>query len=150
MRRIAFLAAAIAFSLFVVTAAQAAALDSLLGKKHAVLLFAKSRSDAALDKQIGLFSERRPELDERDMVVIMTTMNRDAMAVIGYASIAPGAGRRLLREFAPPESGLTVILVSKGGVELMRWSGVVAPQVIFDAIDALPDKDEEPKSHVGG
>jgi Domain of unknown function (DUF4174) len=122
-------------------AAPAASLDYLLGSRPVILLFAKSRSDAALDKEIGLFSERRPELEERNAVVIMITDNRDAMAVVGYATIEPGTGRLLRREFEPGNAGLTVVLVGRNGQELGRWNGVVSPDAVFDVIDAGPESD---------
>jgi Domain of unknown function (DUF4174) len=119
----------------------ATSLDYLFGSRPIILLFAKSRSDAALDKEIGLFSERRPELEERKAVVIMITENRDAMTVVGYATIEPGTARLLTRKFEPGKSGLTVVLVGQNGQELERWKGVVSPDVVFDLIDAGPESD---------
>ena len=132
------IAISVVFAVLLVSGdAVSGAIDSIRGKKHAVLLFSKSRSDAGLDKQVGLLSERRPELDQRRMVVIMTAGNRESMAVVGYASISAGTARKLRQDFEPADSGMTVILVDHDGNEVERWRGVVDPQLLFDAIDAV-------------
>lgn len=130
--------------------ALAGVLDSVRGDKRFILMFAKSRSDAALDKQLGLFIERRPEMEARNAVVLLTTENRDTMTAVGYASIPAGTGRRLYREFDPPERGLTVILLGPDRQEQMRWRGVVEPDVIFDAMDDLPTAREPDSGEAGG
>lgn len=132
----------------VAPALAAGALDTLVGKKNAVLLFAKSRSDASLDRQISMFSERRPDVTDNDIVVLLTTDNRDTMAVVGYASLPSGVGRKLIREYNPEGSGLTIILVGKDGMEKDRWSELVDPQEIFDLLEALPE--EEVSTTTGG
>jgi len=134
-------------SLFVFTAllfaalngpASAGALDGFTGKKHVILLFSKSRSLASLDEQLALLRSRRPDLKERDVIVLVTAGNQDTIAAIGYAGLAQGTALRLKGRFKPHSVGLTVVLVSKGGGEEMRWNKVVDPQRIFDLIDKLP------------
>jgi hypothetical protein len=122
-----------------VASVQAGVLDEFRGEKQFVLLFTKSRSDAALDRQIDLLSERRPSLDQRDMVVLITTKGRDTAVALGYAAMPLGAGRRLTAEFEPADSGLTVILIAKDGAQLGRWQQVVDPQIMFDLIDDSAD-----------
>lgn len=139
MNRIAILAIAAIIGLACAAQSVAGPLDRLHGKKNVVLLFSKSRSEAELDRQLSLFSERRSELDDRDTIVLLTVKSRDTMAVFGYASISDGTGRQLVGLFKPQGSGLTVVLVDKNGSELGRWPGTVDPQVIFDLIDTMPE-----------
>jgi hypothetical protein len=139
MTRLRILAAGLLAFATVAITAEATVLDAFRGDNRYVLLFAKSRSNAAVDRQISLFAERRPDLRERDMVVLITTMNRETMAIIGYASIPSGAGRRLIDEFKPRPDDFTVVLVDRSGSEIARWQGVVDPQTLFDLIDSQPE-----------
>ena len=118
-------------------------LDGLQGKKRPLLLFAKSRSYAGLDKQIDLLRDRRPDISERDMVVLVTQGNQDTISAIGYASLPPGAALDLKTRFKPNPSGLTVVLIGKDGGEKARWDKLVQPQEIFDLIDSMPMRQSE-------
>jgi hypothetical protein len=138
MKRIAILALAAFIGLACLAQSVAGPLDRLSGKKNVVLLFSKSRSEAELDRQLSLFSERRSELEDRDTVVLLTVKGRDTMAVFGYASVSAGTGRQLVGLYKPVGSGLTVVLVDKNGTEKGRWPGTVDPQIIFDLIDTMP------------
>ncbi len=131
-----FLAAA----LLAVTGEASAAdvLESLKWEKRPLLLFSKSRSFAPLDKQIDLLRDYRPDLTQRDMLVLSTTGGQETSAAIGYVAIQRGTARQLLREFKPDPKGLTIILIGKDGNEKARWQHVVEPQEIFDLIDSMP------------
>jgi len=118
-------------------------LESLKWKNRPVLLFAKSRSDAGLDKQVDLFRGFRPELRDRDIVVFSTTAREETRSVIGYAPINRGTARALTKRFQPSKTGLTVILVGKDGGQKGRWERVVNPQEIFDMIDKMPMRQDE-------
>ena len=143
----------------VATPAAADPLDGLRGSKRPLLLFSKSRSLSSLDRQVDLLRELRPELQERDVVVLVTAGNDETYNAIGYSDLPRGAARALRRRFDPfgagpgtadptvpgrgATSGLTVILVGKDGTEKRRWRGLVDPQDIFDAIDAMPMRQRE-------
>ena len=124
-------------------AAQAVTLDRLLGEKRALLLFSKSRSLAALDSFVAELRERRPDLEERDVVVLVTAGSDPTYSAIGYTSLPPGANRDLRRIYDPQGSGLTVVLVGKDGGEKARYRGAVDPDVIFGTIDAMPMRQRE-------
>ena len=129
---------------FVSGPAQAAdSVEKLQGKKRPILLFAKSRSDAGLDKQVDLFRSYRPDLRERDIIVLSTTAREETRSAIGYTTINRGTARELQKRYAPSSSGLTVILVGKDGSEKGRWQRVVEPQEIFDLIDSMPLRQKE-------
>ena len=124
-------------------------LAGLKGQKRPLLLFTKSRSDARLDKQLDLLRDYRPDLRDRDVVVLRTTGSEETRSAIGYTSINRGAARELLRRFQPADVGLTVILIGKDGTEKNRWQRLVQPQEIFDLIDAMPTRKDEIKAEQG-
>ena len=142
-RVIAALACLVLGAASITSAAMAGPLDNLLGQKNAILLFAKSRSDASIDRQLSLFQERRPELDERDAVVITVLGDRDAIAAVGYVTLPAGASRDLRKQFAPNPVGMTAVLVGKDGREMGRWSHIVQPDELLDLIDSAPDARDE-------
>lgn len=123
-------------------------LNALKWEKRPLLLFAKSRSFAPLDKQVDLLRSYRPDLEDRDMVVLSTTGRQETSAAIGYVSINRGTARQLKRRFEPADRGLTVILVGKDGTEKGRWQQIVEPQVIFDLIDSMPMRQDEMRQEV--
>ena len=123
-------------------------LKALQWEKRPLLLFAKSRSFAPLDQQVDQLRSYRPDLEERDMVVLSTTGRQETSAAIGYVSINRGTARQLKRRFEPANKGLTVILVGKDGAEKARWQQVVDPQEIFDIIDAMPMRQDEMRQQV--
>ena len=110
-------------------------LAGVKGEKRVLLLFAKSRSDAALDQQVDLFRERRPDMTDRDLVLLVSAGSQDTMAAIGYLSLDRGSNRRLREQFMPGERGLTMVLVGLDSTELGRWTQVTMPDIVFDAID---------------
>ena len=130
--------------------AEAGPLDDLFDRKKLVLLFAKSRSDSTLTAQISRLIDRRPDLEDRDMVVLRTTANRETMAVLGYVRISPGTARALNRKYQPPEVGMTIVLVDEQGDEMARWTGLTDPELIFEAVDNPPENDNEIKDKAGG
>lgn len=123
-------------------------LNALQWEKRPLLLFAKSRSFAPLDQQVDLLRSYRPDLEDRDMVVLSTTGRQETSSAIGYVSINRGTARQLKKRFEPADRGLTVILVGKDGGEKARWQQVVDPQVIFDIIDAMPMRQNEMRQQV--
>ncbi|MEP1207036.1 MAG: DUF4174 domain-containing protein [Rhizobiaceae bacterium] len=123
-------------------------LKNLQWEKRPLLLFAKSRSFAPLDKQIDLLRSYRPDLEDRDMVVLSTTGRQETSAAIGYVSINRGTARELKKRFAPAPKGMTIILVGKDGQEKSRWQQIVEPQVIFDLIDSMPMRQDEVQQQV--
>lgn len=124
-------------------AQSAGPLSDLQWKKRVVLLFAKSRSDAGLDKQVDLLREVRPDMSERDIIVMRTAGSEETRAVIGYTSLRSGTGRQLRAKYKPSERGLTVILLGKDGGEKQRWNRVVRPEELFQTIDAMPMRQRE-------
>ena len=143
---LALLTAVLAFwSTFAVAAEP---LKHLQWEKRPLLLFAKSRSFAPLDRQVDLLRDYRPDLEERDMVVLSTTGNQETSAAIGYFPINRGTARQLKKKYEPEARGLTVILIGKDGGEKARWQQVVDPQEIFDLIDSMPMRQDEMRQQV--
>ena len=134
---------AFAISLLPVAAAHADPLDGLRGEKRALLLFSKSRSLSSLDRFVDLLRERRPDLEDRDMVVLVTAGSDPTYSAIGYTSLPSGANRDLRRRFRPQASGLTIVLVGKDGTEKARYLQTVDPDIVFDIVDAMPMRQRE-------
>ena len=134
---------ALAVTLVPAAPAAAAPLDGLRGEKRVLLLFSKSRSLSSLDRFVDLLRERRPDLEERDTVVLVTAGTDPTYSAIGYTSLPPGANRGLRRRFRPQGSGLTVVLVGKDGTEKARYGQSVDPDIIFDLIDSMPMRRRE-------
>ena len=118
-------------------------LAALKGEKRIVLLFSKSRSLAALDRQEAEFRERRPDVRERDMVVFTVPGSDPVQDAIGYERLPYGATRALRRRYAPEGTGLTVVLIGKDGGEKARWERAVDPDEVFALIDAMPMRQRE-------
>jgi len=144
---LAVLAAAL-LTPFGTPAMAADSITALIGKKRPILLFAKSRSFAGLDKQVDLLRDYRPDLQERDIIVLTTISNQETSAAVGYLPISRGTARQLKRRFEPDLKGLTVILVGKDGTEKARWNHAVEPQIIFDLIDSMPMRQDEMRRQV--
>ena len=148
MRKLSVSLSAFLFALCSSGVMAADPLKSLQWEKRPLLLFAKSRSFAPLDKQVDLLRSYRPDLEERDMVVLSTTGRQETSAAIGYVSINRGTARQLKKRFEPQAKGLTIILVGKDGTEKARWQQIVEPQVIFDLIDSMPMRQDEINAQV--
>ncbi|MEL7229759.1 MAG: DUF4174 domain-containing protein [Pseudomonadota bacterium] len=140
---LALLGAALAWPSSVGMAQTSNPLSDLQWKKRVVLLFAKSRSDAGLDKQVDLLREVRPDVSDRDMIVLRTAGREETRPVMGYTALRNGTGRQLRARYKPAERGLTVILLGKDGGEKKRWTKVVRPEEIFQVIDAMPMRQRE-------
>ncbi len=110
-------------------------LSSLAGRP-AILLFAKTRSDASMDRQLALLSEIRVELSQRKAVVIAVVLRRDAMTVMGYASFPAGSGNALFETFKPGGEGLTVVLLDGKQAELKRWEQTVTTDELLSLLPA--------------
>ncbi|MFD0916703.1 DUF4174 domain-containing protein [Pseudahrensia aquimaris] len=124
-------------------AANAAPLDALKWDKRVLILFDQSRSSASLDRQIDRLRERRPDVDERDMIVLVSAGNERAAIAMGYARLPNGIERTLRRFYKPAERGMTMILLGKDGSEKQRWNRTIDPQEIFDVIDSMPMRQRE-------
>ncbi|MEP2559543.1 MAG: DUF4174 domain-containing protein [Rhizobiaceae bacterium] len=148
MRKILVTLSTLFLALWSTSALAVDPLKSLQWEKRPLLLFAKSRSFAPLDKQVDLLRSYRPGLEERDMVVLSTTGRQETSSAIGYVSINRGTARQLKKRFEPQDRGLTVILLGKDGTEKARWQQVVEPQAIFDLIDSMPMRQDELRQQV--
>ncbi|MEN0042042.1 MAG: DUF4174 domain-containing protein [Pseudomonadota bacterium] len=133
------------FLMAVSTSGPAAAnpLADLQWEKRVLLLFAKSRSDASLDRQVDVLRDFRFELEDRDLIVLRTAGSEETRAAIGYVDLRRGSARQLRRRYVPESSRLTVVLIGKDGQEKQRWNRLVQPEEIFEVIDAMPMRQRE-------
>ena len=101
MQKLGVIAAIFFLGLWSTSSLAADPLKHLQWEKRPLLLFAKSRSFAPLDKQIDLLRSYRRDLEERDMVVLSTTGRQETSAAIGYVSINRGTARELRKRLCP-------------------------------------------------
>lgn len=118
-------------------------LEGIKGKKRALVLFSKSRSYAPLGKQIDVLREYRPDLSERDMIVLLVTGREDTRSAIGYTRLKRGSARELKALYKPDQSGFTMVLIGKDGEEKTRWDKTIDPEKIFATVDAMPLRKKE-------
>lgn len=124
-------------------AAHADPLVDLQWKKRVLVLFDQSRSSASLDRQIDRLRERRPDVDDRDLIVIVNAGNQRSLVAMGYAPLPASAALQLKRRLDPAPRGMTMVLIGKDGTEKQRWNRTIDPQEIFDIIDAMPMRQRE-------
>lgn len=105
-------------------AAGATSLADLRWEARPILIFAEA-GDPRLAEQLSRFEANRPELSDRDNVVIV--------------DIEPGSG---LRERFRPRA-FTVIVVGKDGGEKFRRDGLVDPDELHALIDTMPMRRRE-------
>ena len=148
MRKFCVIISTLFLTIWSTSALAADPLKALQWEKRSLLLFAKSRSFAPLDKQVDLLRSYRPDLEDRGIVVLSTTGRQETSAAIGYVSINRGTARELKKRFEPQANGLTVILIGKDGTEKARWQQIIEPQVIFDLIDSMPMRQDEMQQQV--
>lgn len=106
---------------------EAGDLNGYRWEKRPVLVFAPSEDDPALERQIGLFEDAAPGLEERDIVVLTDTDDG-----------TPGTlrGRLAAKSFE-------VILVGKDGGVKLRSDSPVTPEALFATIDRMPMRRRE-------
>ena len=141
MKRIAILT--ILFALLPFAAQAADPLAAMLWKNRILILFDKSRSSAILDRQVDLLRQRRPDVKERDLIVLVNAATRETAIAMGYTNVPRGSNRALRRRFEPSSHQMTAILIGKDGEEKARWTNLVQPDEIFEKIDQIPMRQRE-------
>ncbi len=105
-------------------------LSGLLWKRRVVVIFADTRDDARLGRQVALLDERRALLADYDTTVV--TVPDGDMALRERLGVVP--------------RGFAVALVGKDGTVKERWRAPVAPERIVGLIDRMPMRRDEVRS----
>lgn len=109
-----------------------------LWESRPILVFAPDRHDPRFRDQLGRFSMHRAEYRDREVVVV--EIAGQLMRPEGKAlPHAPDMRRR----FGVSPDAFTVILIGKDGTEKLRLGEVTDPQVFYEAIEAMPMRQEE-------
>lgn len=129
---IAFCSAA-ALAALVVPAAATDPLAASRGRARVLLVFAPTASDPSLAEQRATFAGMREGARERDLVLVeaigSTEVTRPWRATFGVSSEA-----------------FAVVLIGKDGGAKLRSATVLDPARLFQAIDAMPMRQEELRS----
>lgn len=113
-------------------------LAAFLWESRPILVFAPDRHDPQLREQMGRFSMHRAEYRDREVIVV--EIAGQLMRAQGRA--VPHAPEMRAR-FGVPGDAFTVILIGKDGTEKLRTGEVTDPRVFYQAIDAMPMRQQE-------
>ncbi|MDP9573072.1 DUF4174 domain-containing protein [Agrobacterium cavarae] len=128
--------------IFVLVSSQVFAMNSLSDltwKKRVIIVFADA-GDKRLERQVKILTDQRPELEERDLVVI-SVVNEEAS--IAFGNVAELAAAELRDEAGVKKGSFQVILVGKDGGIKLRSDTVVPEVELFDVIDRMPMRQAE-------
>jgi hypothetical protein len=128
--------------IFVLVSSQVFAMNSLSDltwKKRVIIVFADA-GDKRLERQVKILTDRRPELEERDLVVISVTNDEASTA---FGNVAKPDAAALRDEAGVKKGSFQVILVGKDGGIKLRSDTVVPYVELFDVIDRMPMRQAE-------
>lgn len=109
-------------------------LSDLTWKKRVIIVFADA-GDQRAARQIKILTDRQPELEDRDLVVI-SVFGDEVVAAFGTVSKPDAA---TLRNKADVKEGsFRVVLVGKDGGIKLRSETVVPDVDMFEIIDRMP------------
>lgn len=111
-------------------------LASLRWNKRVLVVAAPDIDNAELVRQMAALDATRAAFDERDMLLVVATEERGAMAAGRAMSDAESADVR--RTLAMADGGFSVLLLGKDGGVKLRESGFVDMARIYALIDGMP------------
>jgi hypothetical protein len=101
-----------------------------------IVFFSSTEPDSQLQQQMKIFREHRKELNDRDVVVVMT--EDDALNLRRHPSL-----NVLRRKFHVEVGSFTVVLLGKDGGEKFRSHDPVTIEKLDALIDAMPMRQQE-------
>jgi len=120
---------------------------------YRVLVLSADDGSPQAQEQVVLLSDYFDAMEERELIVLRLTSRVfrkiDALSPFPFETkiLENREERRYLESVFPRdvlgEGNLSVTLVGFDGGVKERWDGVVDPQVVFDAIDAMPMRQRE-------
>ena len=123
-------------------------LAGYLWKNRIVIVFAKSQSDARVQRFRREWNGRREGTSDRDLLLV--EMFEKGASRIGDEIIAPASAVKLWSEFEVEPDNTTFVLIGKDGTEKLRETEIDLDE-IFEVIDAMPmRKREMGKERMGG
>jgi Domain of unknown function (DUF4174) len=102
-------------------------LEDLRWVARPVVVFADSPADPRFAQQISMLDERLPELEERDVVILIDT--------------DPDAAGPLRKELRP--RGFNLVLIDKDGTVVQRRPAPTTARELINLIDRLPSRRQE-------
>lgn len=105
-----------------------------------LLIFAQSQDDAGLLEQKRRLKDQRAALQDRDMIVAVIDPHN---VVIEFGASQDLSATKLRQRFGIADADFAVILVGKDGGSKARSDKPVAPEEIYQLIDAMPMRQRE-------
>jgi hypothetical protein len=102
-------------------------LEDLRWVARPVVVFADSPADPRFAQQISMLDERLPELEDRDVVILIDT--------------DPDAAGPLRKELRP--RGFNLVLIDKDGTVVQRRPAPTTARELINLIDRLPSRRQE-------
>jgi hypothetical protein len=102
-------------------------LEDLRWVARPVVVFADSPADPRFAQQISMLDERLPELEDRDVVILIDT--------------DPDAAGPLRKELRP--RGFNLVLIDKDGAVVQRRPAPTTARELINLIDRLPSRRQE-------
>ncbi|MEL6924711.1 MAG: DUF4174 domain-containing protein [Bacteroidota bacterium] len=116
-------------------------LDAHQWEHRLVILFADNPQQDILRKQLQLLEAQPDALADRQLqlyqVFTKYTLAPDGTR-LGKGEIAAATARQLRKYYGVDTGTFAVLLIGKDGGEKLRQSDILAPQRLFDTIDAMP------------
>ena len=110
-------------------------------KNRLLLIFAPSKDNPDYQRQMQLVEGKLADFKERDLIAIELLAEGTSQAEMQTLNEAEAASLRSEFNVAPEE--FRVILIGKDGTAKRRDEKPVAPEVIFNQIDAMPMRRQE-------
>lgn len=118
-------------------------------KNRVLLLFAPSTKAPGYEQQQRLFAAAEARAYEARDLLLVELFGKGRSRAAG-TPIAADAAARLRERFGVAPEAFALILIGKDGTEKRRDTAPVKPEAIFDAIDAMPMRQQEMERQGGG
>ena len=119
-------------------------LDHYQWRNRLVLLFAPDIENAALKKQMDIFTTEAAGLTERKLRIIQITPNtlNDNQEHVQYIK-----DDRFFKKYKIPKNQFTIILIGLDGGEKLRQTKPLDTTTLFAIIDGMPMRRQELKKN---
>ena len=115
------------------------------GRNRVLLIFVPSPEDARYTQQQERFFGHSNNMLDRDLISYYIFEDEDVSAPADPSALAPESAARTRDQYGVGEGEFAVVLIGKDGTEKERYGQPVAAETIFEAVDAMPMRQEEMK-----
>ncbi len=111
------------------------------GRNRLLVLLAPALQSPAYQAQLDQFNGVEDACRERDL--LLGHVFFDGQSRVGTTPLDAAGARDLRAHFGVKDDDFMAILVGKDGTEKRRYSAPVAARAVFEAIDAMPMRQQE-------